>query len=549
MIRGWRQPCIRLERPRSSRHRGPRSSEAPGPMARPEQVGQVAAVVVPGRQTDRVLGKPGWKHPAQDDLRGRQRRSRDLLPEGDREPCGLASQGTGAVLPPFHFHSAGPAHRPPRRDEPNRRRQPPSETAQGGTGRWKARPVSNVRRTSDPRLVVRPAQGPVARRGLGVTPRRPRIADRERMVHSTRIPRGAGLHGPRPELPRRDRLRPGVEAPQRPRPRRGGYGRHHRRRSVAREERLLCPGPTRGDRHVLRRIRGGPHPGESSRPLGGWGQRRRLLQLDDRDDERARLSAAVRPAEDGASGHGRGPVPQVFADLFLGQHPSPRPVHRRRARSPVPRHGGAGDGRGDAEDGEDRGLPRVPGRRPFAPQDVESDPAPRARDRMAHAVPPGRVIHQGEPSLYDIFATSLTFASASLLPHTEQYQKSPNRRAWRVFWHVGQYLRRNAVSPSHVYFAAPAKKVHGSAAATSSRRPKAEPTISRPAKPPSRTSQRLWPRLVFPAFPGIRSAASHHHMTKNQTTAETQYAQLRMFGMGAMTYQRSPTTRLDPAIK
>ena len=38
-------------------------------------------------------------------------------------------------------------------------------------------------------------------------------------------------------------------------------------------------------------------------------------------------------------------------------------------------------------------------------------------------------------------------------------------------------------------------------------------------------------------------------MTKNQTTAETQYAQLRMFGMGAMTYQRSPTTRLDPAIK
>src|SRR5207249_3752958 len=216
-------------------------------------------------------------------------------------------------------------------------------------------------------------------------------ADRERMVHSTRIPRGAGLYGPRSELPRRDRLRPGVEAPQRPRPRRGGHGRHHRRRSVAREERLLRPGPTRGDRHVLRRIRGRPHPGESSRPLGGWGQCRRLLQLDDRDVERARLSAAVRPPEDGASGHGRGPVPQVFADLFLGQHPGPRPVHRRRARSPVPRHGGAGDGRGDAEDGENRRLPRVPGRRPFAPQDVESDPAPRARDRVAHAVPAGRV--------------------------------------------------------------------------------------------------------------------------------------------------------------
>src|SRR5438876_118613 len=209
--------------------------------------------------------------------------------------------------------------------------------------------------------------------------------------HAVWHPKGQGLFYLHSTFTRRDRLRPGVEAPQRPRPRRGGHGRHHRRRSVAREERLLRPGPTRGDRHVLRRIRGRPHPGESSRPLGGWGQCRRLLQLDDRDVERARLSAAVRPPEDGASGHGRGPVPQVFADLFLGQHPGPRPVHRRRARSPVPRHGGAGDGRGDAEDGENRRLPRVPGRRPFAPQGVESDPAPRARDRVAHAVPAGRV--------------------------------------------------------------------------------------------------------------------------------------------------------------
>src|SRR5439155_25887722 len=109
----------------------------------------------------------------------------------------------------------------PRRDEPDRRRQPPSETAQGGTGRWKARPISDVRRTSDPRLVVPPSQGQVTRRRLDLTPRRPRIADRERMVHSAGVPRRAALHGPRSELPRPDWLRPGVEAPPPPGTRRG----------------------------------------------------------------------------------------------------------------------------------------------------------------------------------------------------------------------------------------------------------------------------------------------------------------------------------------
>src|SRR5439155_2706001 len=116
-------------------------------------------------------------------------------------------------------------------------------------------------------------------------------------------------------------------------------------------------------------------------------ERRRILQLDDRDDERTRVSATVRPTEDGAPGYGRRPVPEVLANLFLGQRPGAGPLHRRSARSSMPGHRGAGDGGGDEEDGQDGGLSRIPGRRPLAPQDVEPDPAPRTRDRLADTIP------------------------------------------------------------------------------------------------------------------------------------------------------------------
>src|SRR5207244_10818083 len=126
---------------------------------------------------------------------------------------------------------------------------------------------------------------------------------------------------------------------------------------------------------------------EGPGPLGRRRERRRILQLDDRDDERTRVSATVRPTEDGPPGYGRRPVPEVLADLLLGQHPGAGPLLRRSARSSMPRHRGAGDGRGDEEDGKDGGLPRIPGRRPLAPQDVEPDPPPRTRDRLADAIP------------------------------------------------------------------------------------------------------------------------------------------------------------------
>src|SRR5439155_4867525 len=100
-----------------------------------------------------------------------------------------------------------------------------------------------------------------------------------------------------------------------------------------------------------------------------------------------RVSATVRPTEDGAPGYGRRPVPEVLADLLLGQHPGAGPLHRRSARSPMPGHRGAGDGRGDEEDGQDGGLPRIPGRGPLAPQEVEPDPPPRMRRWLADAVP------------------------------------------------------------------------------------------------------------------------------------------------------------------
>src|SRR3989454_11148192 len=102
---------------------------------------------------------------------------------------------------------------------------------------------------------------------------------------------------------------------------------------MAREKWTLCPGSAWGHRHQLRRLFGRARAGESAGPVGRWREHRRVLQLDDRDDKRTRLSTAVRPTEDGPPGHGRRPVPQVLADLLLGQHPGAGPVHWWGARS------------------------------------------------------------------------------------------------------------------------------------------------------------------------------------------------------------------------
>src|SRR5206468_9020325 len=89
--------------------------------------------------------------------------------------------------------------------------------------------------------------------------------------------------------------------------------------------------------------------------------------------------------------------------------------------------------RGDAEDGEDRGLYRVPGRGPFASQDVEPDPAPRARDRVAHAVPAGRVTPHRE--------ARIAFRSQSMV----------SRSAWVPIVPIRIVFPRSGPSPPEMY--------------------------------------------------------------------------------------------------
>src|SRR2546422_156403 len=112
--------------------------------------------------------------------------------------------------------------------------------------------------------------------------------------------------------------------------------------------------------------------------------------------ERARLPAPVRPAEDGPPRHGRGPVPQVLADLLFGPDPRPRPLHGWRPRPAMSRHRGPRDGRRDEEDGEGRRLPRIPRRRPLAPEDGESDYVERAAARLVETILARRVTHRLE---------------------------------------------------------------------------------------------------------------------------------------------------------
>src|SRR5438445_236482 len=256
--------------------------------------------------------------------------------------------------------------------------------------------VPEFRWSSNARVALRAAEGARPPRRGRRSPWGPRVADRERMAASVPVHGRGGVHDPRPELPRGDGIRAGVAPAERPRSGGRRHERHHRGRPVAPREPALPTGAPRGRRRQLRRVRGRPCPGTGSGTVGRRREHRRILQLAHRDDERAGLPAPVRPAEDGPPRHGRGPLPQVLADLLFGPDPRPRPLHGRRPRPALSRHRGPRDGRGDEEDGEGRRLPRVSGRRTLASEDGESDHVERAAARLVETVLAGCVTHRLE---------------------------------------------------------------------------------------------------------------------------------------------------------
>src|SRR6266568_5867283 len=377
-----RQPGtrVRLERPRLPRRgrAGPRDSR--GAVARREPLGQDDARLVPGRPTHRVPREPRREHPAEVRELRRRRTRRRVAPERIRIPASLVAGRTNAVLHRIELRVAGAARRAAGNADDATHRLQPHEAPPRRTRGRKTRAVPHLRWPQHPRVAVRAGEEPLPPRGPCLAARRPGIPDRERMVRPAAAPRRPRLHDPRPELPRRHGLRTRVASDQRPRPRRRRHAGYHRRRPVAREERILSSGPTRDHRGELWRIRGRPLPRAGPRALAGRRQHRRLLQLDHRDDERARVPPAVRPTEDGSPGQGRGPLSQALADLLPGPGPRARALHRRRARPSMSRDGSEGDGRGDATNGQGRRLSRVSRRGTRAPQGLESDRVVRTRD-------------------------------------------------------------------------------------------------------------------------------------------------------------------------